>query len=196
MSLLKRGFTRPRSVIYSKFNDTDLVVVAHLIYCVLGDMDVAQIVAKKWLKYKLEIADEKNEQARRYYLDLLWLEKPGDLVDRHKHSLGELSHNICLWNQDYIFSREFMMTSDWWSWREMPQGHRNMRSPHKNELRYIASTRGIRNFPEYRITAAAWGVRELDKELPTMKDKLHDIKCIPYRDAKFFCWSTRGTPLH
>ena len=169
--------------INTKFNDTDFSVVTRLIYCILGDMDSAIIVAKQWLKYKAEIADEKNEKARRYYLDLLWLEKPGDPERRQKHSLGELAQNICLWNQDYIVSRESMMQpsrSNWRSiWRRMPQGHRLCVNPHKDEIRYVASYRGIRSLSGYRPSAAAWGIKDLDKDELTMKDKLNDIKLIP-----------------
>jgi len=50
----------------------------------------------------------------------------------------------------------------------------------RQDLIYLASERGIRDVPSFRIYAAAWSIKNLDKGNITIKDKLEDIKLIPY----------------
>ena len=190
---LKQGFTVSRSkVSKSKYNDTDLSVVARLIYVLIGDMDISMSVAKQWQVDKLEVISQNTERSRQQYIDLLWLEKPGAPTVRVPHSLGEFSQNIYLWNPGYINSRESMRNNPrGWSLR---RSYRGIVSPHKHELRYIATKKGIRSlslrFPavqEARSKAEEWGITEWDKDNITLKDKLNDIMLIPRFELPRLC---------
>ena len=186
MSLSKREFIVSRAKVSKpKYNDTDLSVVAHLIYVLTGNMDISMNVARQWQVDKFEIISQNTERSRRQYIDLLWLEKPGAPTDHVPHSLGEFAQNICLWNSGYINSRESMRNNPrGWSLRH--RAHRRVVSPHKRELRYIATKKGIRSlslrFPavqEAKSKAEEWGIAGWDKDNITLKDKLNDIAFIP-----------------
>ena len=89
---LKQDFPVSRSKVSKpKYNDTDLSVVARLIYVLTGDMDISMDVARQWQVDKLEVISQKTERSRRQYIDLLWLEKPGAPIVRVPHSLGEFA---------------------------------------------------------------------------------------------------------
>ena len=45
-------------------------------------------------------------------------------------------------------------------------------------LSFVTSERGIRT-PRWNIYASAWGVKDLNKDKITLRDKLNDIKLIP-----------------
>ena len=185
MSLKQDSIASRAKVSKPKYNDTDLSVVAHLIYVLTGNMDISMNVAKQWQVDKFEVISQNTERSRRQYIDLLWLEKPGAPTDHVPHSLGEFAQNICLWNSDYINSREFMR-NNFRRWRPRDRAHRMVVSPHKHELRYIATKKGIRSLSlripavqEAKSKAEEWGIAGWDKDNITLKDKLNDIAYIP-----------------
>ena len=45
-------------------------------------------------------------------------------------------------------------------------------------LSFVTSERGIRT-PRWNIYASAWGIKDLNKDKITLRDKLNDIKLIP-----------------
>jgi hypothetical protein len=47
-------------------------------------------------------------------------------------------------------------------------------------IRYIGSSRGIRS-NRYAVSAASWGIKDIQKEEVTIKDKIEDIKLLSHR---------------
>lgn len=46
-------------------------------------------------------------------------------------------------------------------------------------IRFMGSERGVRT-RYWRVSAAAWGIKDLDKEKITIRDKLNDMKIMPF----------------
>ena len=46
-------------------------------------------------------------------------------------------------------------------------------------IRFMGSERGVRS-SYWRVSAAAWGIKDLDKEKITIRDKLNDMKIMPF----------------
>ena len=46
-------------------------------------------------------------------------------------------------------------------------------------IQFMGSERGVRS-SYWRVSAAAWGIKDLDKEKITIRDKLNDMKIMPF----------------
>jgi len=68
--------------------------------------------------------------------------------------------------------REFYMS------RRLSLSHRS--KINRQDLIYLASERGIRDTPSFRPYASAWSIKNLDKENITLKEKIEDLKLIPF----------------
>lgn len=151
----------------------------------ITDYDVCLLVAKLYIQIR---KIEGTEECREFYMGRIWEEKPGKQIKREKGSLGDLAAQVHLWNPSYIEARE-AMTNDWNRWPFNISSHHNERFTLKSkinipQLTYLASERGIRDLPYWRISASSWGVKNMDKVNITLKDKLDDIKLIPNRILK------------
>ena len=58
--------------------------------------------------------------------------------------------------------------------------HHNSHELFHSMICYISSKRGIRG-QYWRVSASAWGVKNLEKRNPTIKDKLDDLNYIPIK---------------
>jgi hypothetical protein len=62
----------------------------------------------------------------------------------------------------------------------MPYDPRDNKKKLSMAIRYIGSSRGIRS-NRYAVSAASWGIKDIQKEEVTIKDKIEDIKLLSHR---------------
>lgn len=151
--------------------------LAEQLYSVIKDYDVCLLVAQLYIQMRTSDA---TEECREFYMSRIWEEKPGLPGIRVHGSLGALANQVHLWNPSYIERRE-KMAGDRNSWprRFRPAPNTLKSKINRSYLVYLTSERGIRSIPTYRSTASAWSIKNLDKEIITLKEKLDDIKLIP-----------------
>tara|TARA_B110000971_G_C19984220_1_gene488805 strand:+ start:970 stop:1407 length:438 start_codon:yes stop_codon:yes gene_type:complete len=118
-----------------------------------------------------------TEECREFYMDRIWQEKPGERIFREIGSLGAFASQVHLWNPDYIQQRE-QMIGQCNKWPGEYRRHIIKSKINESHLIYLTSKRGIRGIPTYRVTASAWSIKSLDKEIITLKEKLEDLKSI------------------
>jgi len=158
--------------------------LADQLYSVIKDYDVCLLVAQLYIQMRTIDA---TEECREFYMSRIWEEKPGLPGIREQGSLGALASQVHLWNPAYIEVREQMTKHRWRRSRRpgqyrRPPGQSNLKSKiSRYHLVYLTSERGIRSCQGYRATASSWSIKNPDKEIITLKEKLDDLKLIPAR---------------
>ena len=162
----------------------------------IPDYDACLTIAKYYLHMR-SYDSVKND--REFYMSRIWEQKP---YNYHIGTLGALKRRLDLWNPDYIEWRETAKTQlstnhfrpyyqyNTWNFNTQKPALQPRISP--NILRYLVSSRGIRNFSKRgsrnrihiltREMAISWGIKNIDKETITLKEKLDDLKYIPYEN--------------
>ena len=156
----------------------------------IPDYDACLTIAKYYLQLR-PYDSVKND--REFYMSRIWEQKPHNY---HIGTLGALKRRLDLWNPDYIEWRESAKTQvstyhNRNTWKNIRKAALQPRiSP--NILRYLASSRGIREVSKrgsrnrthirIREMAISWGIKNIDKETITLKEKLDDLKYIPYEN--------------
>ena len=130
---------------------------------------------------------------REFYMSRIWEQKNQNY---HIGSLGALKRRSDLWNPDYIEWRETAKTqkSNYHNRNTWKDTQKHALQPRISPyiLRYIVSSRGIREISKrgsrnrihehMRASAISWGIKNIDKEVITLKDKIDDLKYIPYEN--------------
>jgi len=156
----------------------------------IPDYDACLAIAKYYLQMR-PYDSVKND--REFYMSRIWEQKNQNY---HIGSLGALKRRLDLWNPDYIEWRETAKTQistyhNSNTWKNTQKAALQPRiSP--NILRYLVSARGIREISKRgsrnrihehtRGLAISWGIKNIDKEVITLKDKIDDLKYIPYEN--------------
>ena len=109
--------------------------VAEQLYHLIGDYDVAYMVAELYVKKRVHQA---TEEAREFHVSNYWRVRAPP--------------TIYSYNDSKLF---------------------------RSTLRYLASPQGVRCAQTWIVSASAWGVKNLNKDNPTLRDKLDDMNYIP-----------------
>ena len=123
------------------------------------DYDVAYKVAENYVTMRIE---DSTEECRQYHFDRLSIRMmPEYLVENKNH----------VWKCQRLPE---IITN----WAKL----KNIKDENFNTfqllLLFVTSERGIRT-PRWNIYASAWGIKDLNKDTITLRDKLNDIKLIP-----------------
>ena len=116
---------------------------------IIRDYDVAYLVAENYVTMRIE---DSTEECRQYHFDRLTIRMMPDYFQRQAQAgypVGSIKNK-----KDEQFNT------------------------FKSLLSFITSERGIRT-PQWNIYASAWGIKDLNKDKLTLRDKLNDIKLIP-----------------
>ena len=139
-----------------------IVSVAEQLTKIIKDYDVSYQVAEIYVKKRIH---DSIEESRQYHLDRLSIKmtpKYWMAFQRKPHSKKSFIDE-----SKNIPERGILLHID------------DNFITFKTLLGYIFSKYGIRSY-DYRIAAAAWGISNLDKENLTIREKLNDMKIIPY----------------
>lgn len=157
----------------------------------IPDYDACLAIAKYYLCMR---SQDSVKNDREFYMSRIWEQKNQNY---HIGSLGALKRRLDLWNPDYIEWRETAKThlsinhiiNTWYFNTKKPALQPRVSS---NILRYLVSSRGIREISKRgsrnrvhirtRGLAISWGIKNIDKEEITLKEKLDDLKYIPYEN--------------
>ncbi len=186
---------------YYNYNHLIIPLATQLSYFI-PDYHVCLLISKYYLDMR-SYDSVKND--REFYMSLIWEQKPHNY---HIGSLGALKRRIDLWNPDYIEWRETAKTEksnyhncNTWELDKRKASLQPRISLHT--LRYLVSSRGIREISKRgsrnrlniltRESAISWGIKNIDKEKITLKEKLDDLKYIPYENLIYI---TRNRPFN
>ena len=148
----------------------------------IPDYDICLVIAKYYLQMR-PYDSVKND--REFYMSRIWEAKNTESIG----TLSPLKMRLHLWNPDYIEWRESAKTQrdikNRKLWKFKTKTIEPLISP--NILRYLVSPRGIREIATsnerhryYRYWVYYWGIKNIDKEEITLKEKLDDLKYIPH----------------
>lgn len=132
--------------------------VAEQLCLILKDYDVSYKVAELYIQKRVE---DSTEECRKYHFDCLTLRQMPK--KENKRTIALIHHPL---------SRCSDRTA---IWGPITNAKKNTFSA---MIRFMSSERGVRT-PYWRIYASAWGVKDLDKDKITIRDKLNDMKIIP-----------------
>ena len=134
--------------------------IAEQLYSIIPDYDVSYQVAEYYVQKRVE---DSTEECRRYHFDCLTLRKMPKIMREQKRIIALMGPPLSRLNDRKPI------------WGPISNEKKNTFSA---MIRFISSERGVRT-PYWRVYAAAWGIKDLDKEKITIRDKLNDMKIIP-----------------
>tara|TARA_B100001115_G_scaffold168386_1_gene148184 strand:+ start:106 stop:711 length:606 start_codon:yes stop_codon:yes gene_type:complete len=154
----------------------------------IPDYDICIIIAKYYLQIR---PYDSVQNDREFYMSRIWEAKNTGSIG----TLSPLKMRLHLWNPDYIEWRESAKKSRSYSRQTDLNIKKNKIKPliDKYMIRYLASSKGIRDITtttrgprelrtRWKCMAVVWGIKNIDKGEITLKDKLDDLKYIPYEN--------------
>lgn len=158
--------------------------LAAQLMCFIPDYDICIIIAKYYLQMR---SYDSVQNDREFYMSRIWEQKNTESIG----TLSPLKMRLHLWNPDYIEWRESVKTHRSYSRQTDRNIKKNKIKPliDKYKIRYLASSKGIREYirgrrgelrTRWKCIAISWGIKNIDKEEITLKDKIDDLKYIPY----------------
>jgi len=116
---------------------------------IIRDYDVAYLVAENYVSMRIE---DSTEECRHYHFDRLTIRIMPDYFQRQAQAGSPVGSIKNIKDEQFNTFRSL--------------------------LSFVTSERGIRT-PRWNICASAWGIKDLNKDKLTLRDKLNDIKFIP-----------------